>query len=101
MTKAPRTVGAAKARPGDAVPRAQSMSAGRVTRNPFLNFLRDMRRNTQGMSPIEVTQRGAEIWRNMTRAQKEPYCQMARQAERRPRRNRRRRKHRQRKRRRH
>lgn len=102
MTKAPtKTAGAANAKSDDAAPRAQTMSAGRVTRNPFLNFLRDMRKNTQGMSPIQVTRRGAEIWRNMTRAQKEPYCQMARQAERRPRRLHRRRRSRQRKRRRH
>ncbi|XP_050305129.1 protamine [Anthonomus grandis grandis] len=68
---------------------------GRITRNPFLNFLRDMRKNAQGMSPMELSMKGAEIWRGMTKSQKEPYCQLARQAaRRRRRRSRRRRRHR-------
>lgn len=54
--------------------------SGRVTRNPFLNFLRDMRKNVQGMSCQQLTLKGAEIWRNMSKIQKEPYRQMARKA---------------------
>lgn len=53
---------------------------GRVTRNPFLNFLRDMRKNVQGMSCKQLSSKAAEIWRNMSKIQKEPYRQMARKA---------------------
>lgn len=53
---------------------------GRVTRNPFLNFLRDMRKNVQGMSCKQLSLKAAEIWRNMSKIQKEPYRQMARKA---------------------
>ncbi|KAF7278610.1 uncharacterized protein LOC143190993 [Rhynchophorus ferrugineus] len=62
---------------------------GRVTKNPFLNFLREMRKRTQGLTPIEITTKGAEIWRSMTKHEKEPYCALAKQAARRGRRRRR------------
>ncbi|XP_030753114.1 protamine-like [Sitophilus oryzae] len=64
---------------------------GRITNNPFLNFLREMRKKTMGLSPTELSSKGAEIWRNMTKSEKEPYCLLARQARRRRKSRRRRR----------
>ncbi|KAL1496955.1 hypothetical protein ABEB36_007998 [Hypothenemus hampei] len=59
----------------------QVHKTGPITNNPFLNFLRDMRKNTstQGLNPMELSAKGGEIWRNMSVTQKEPYYQMARQ----------------------
>ncbi|KAJ8941577.1 hypothetical protein NQ314_010351 [Rhamnusium bicolor] len=69
--------------------------SGRVTRNPFLNFMRDFRKSNNGLKLTELTKRGAELWRKMNDRQKSPYCQLARQApKRRSRRRRRRRKRR-------
>lgn len=56
------------------------LRSGRITRNPFLNFLRDMRRNARGLSVTEVASKGAELWRKMDEQQKQPYHQLARQA---------------------
>ncbi|KAL1496956.1 hypothetical protein ABEB36_007999 [Hypothenemus hampei] len=57
----------------------QVHNVGPITNNPFLNFLRDMRKNTHGLSPTQLSAKGGELWRNMSVTQKEPYCQMARQ----------------------
>lgn len=56
------------------------LRSGRITRNPFLNFLRDMRRTARGLSITEVASKGAELWRKMDEQQKQPYHQLARQA---------------------
>lgn len=54
---------------------------GPITRNPFLNFLRDMRKAARsGMTITELTARGGELWRKMSSKQKKPYCELARQA---------------------
>lgn len=57
-----------------------TFKSGRITRNPFLNFLRDFRRSNGGLKLTELTRRGAEIWRKMNDRQKSPYCHLARQA---------------------
>lgn len=62
---------------------------GPITRNPFLNFLRDMRKAAHGMSITELASRGAELWRKMNAHQKKPYCELAKQAARTKRRRRR------------
>ncbi|KAF7278609.1 hypothetical protein GWI33_008179 [Rhynchophorus ferrugineus] len=62
--------------------------AGRITSNPFLNFLREMRKKTQGLTPMELSSKGAEIWRTMSKNEKEPYCALAKQVARRGRRRR-------------
>lgn len=56
------------------------LRSGRITRNPFLNFLRDMRKNARGLSITQVASKGAELWRKMDEQQKQPYHQLARQA---------------------
>lgn len=58
------------------------LRSGRITKNPFLNFLRDMRRNARGLSVTEVASKGAELWRKMDEQQKQPYHQLAKQARR-------------------
>ncbi|CAH1130780.1 unnamed protein product [Ceutorhynchus assimilis] len=63
---------------------------GRVTRNPFLNFLREVRKKCSGMGVLEISVKAGELWRKMSRNEKEPFLQMARQAPRRRRRRRRR-----------
>ncbi|KAJ8943237.1 hypothetical protein NQ318_009928 [Aromia moschata] len=60
--------------------------SGRITRNPFLNFMRDFRKSNNGLKLTELTKRGAELWRKMNERQKSPYCQLAKQAPRRRRR---------------
>lgn len=56
------------------------LRCGRITRNPFLNFLRDIRKNAKGLSITEVASKGAEIWRKMDDRQKQPYLQLAKEA---------------------
>ncbi|CAG9768866.1 unnamed protein product [Ceutorhynchus assimilis] len=58
----------------------QRLRRGRITRNPFLNFMRDVRKSIRGVSPLELSVKGAIIWRSMSQHEKEPYQQMARQA---------------------
>lgn len=53
---------------------------GRITRNPFLNFMRDFRRAHKGMKATDVVKHGAELWRKMSDRQKSPYCIQAKNA---------------------
>ncbi|CAH1110931.1 unnamed protein product [Psylliodes chrysocephalus] len=53
---------------------------GRVTRNPFLNFLRDVRRNAYGLTLYEIATKGADMWRKMDAKDKQPYCEQAKMA---------------------
>ncbi|XP_050078680.1 protamine-like [Anopheles maculipalpis] len=50
---------------------------GKQTRNPYLNFLRDYRRNNCHLSAVDVVRHGAEEWRRMTDEQKLPYVKIA------------------------
>ncbi|KAF7285475.1 hypothetical protein GWI33_010573 [Rhynchophorus ferrugineus] len=55
-------------------------SPGKITRNPFFNFLRDFRAANRGLSISEISQKGAEAWRNMKREDKIAYYKMAKEA---------------------
>ncbi|CAH0564045.1 unnamed protein product [Brassicogethes aeneus] len=79
---------------GNKKPPSKQMKSGRITKNPYLNFMRDFRRNHGGMNIIDLTKQGAEMWRNMTEKQKAPYFAQAKQAPRRYNRHKRRRRHR-------
>ncbi|XP_030757182.1 protamine-like isoform X2 [Sitophilus oryzae] len=53
---------------------------GKITRNPFLNFLRDFRKNNKGLKVTQLTKIGAKVWRNMNKREKSPYYRMAKEA---------------------
>ncbi|RZB39675.1 HMG box domain containing protein [Asbolus verrucosus] len=57
-------------------------------RNPFLNFIREFRKNNTGMKSSEVVSKAAEKWRNMNQSEKSPYCEQAKNAPKRKRRKR-------------
>ncbi|CAG9831277.1 unnamed protein product [Diabrotica balteata] len=59
--------------------------AGRVTRNPFLNFLRIFRKNAEGMSVKDIAIEGGNIWRKMDKQEKKLYLDQAKLAPYRPR----------------
>ncbi|GLV39484.1 hypothetical protein CBL_09629 [Carabus blaptoides fortunei] len=50
---------------------------GKITRNPFLNFLREYRKQCCSDSILQVAIDGAKEWNNMTAAEREPYIQQA------------------------
>lgn len=56
------------------------LRVGKITTNPFLNFLREMRKTSKNMSVTQVVSKGAELWRKMDPQQKQPYHQLAKQA---------------------
>lgn len=67
---------------------------GKITRNPFLNFLRAQRESSSAASILDISVEGASKWREMTPQQKCPYIAEAhhcprRKYKRRPRKNRR------------
>ncbi|KAM7355634.1 uncharacterized protein ACRADG_001636 [Cochliomyia hominivorax] len=43
---------------------------GPIVRNPYLNFLRQFRKQNCGLSPIETIQEGAKEWKRLTQAEK-------------------------------
>lgn len=52
----------------------------RITRNPFLNYLRDFRKsNNQKLNMTELAKRAATRWRSMTQNEKSPYVQLSNQ----------------------
>ncbi|GJQ73198.1 hypothetical protein Trydic_g13581 [Trypoxylus dichotomus] len=53
---------------------SKSHRPGRLTRNPFLNFLREYRRTHCNMSMIQIACEGAKEWRSMTDEQKQQYA---------------------------
>uniref|UniRef100_A0A182F4F2 HMG box domain-containing protein n=1 Tax=Anopheles albimanus TaxID=7167 RepID=A0A182F4F2_ANOAL len=59
---------------------------GRKSRNPYLNFLREFRRQNYHLSAVEVVRRGAAHWRQLTEEQRLPYVRIAFYAPMRPRR---------------
>ncbi|KAK9887791.1 hypothetical protein WA026_000105 [Henosepilachna vigintioctopunctata] len=60
-----------------------SRHVGVVTNNPFLNFMREFRARNRNLEVKEQLIKGAEQWRKMNDAQKQPYVELARQARRR------------------
>lgn len=56
---------------------AGSCNAGRVTINPWLNFLRHFRTMHCGIRQKELFQRAAQVWQNMSDVEKEPYREQA------------------------
>lgn len=63
-----------------------SRKRGRVTVNPFFNFLREVRTRPalEGKSARETSQIGAREWHQMTEDEKEPYRVMAKRYQARP-----------------
>lgn len=57
----------------------RTCNPGRMTNNPWLNFLRYFRTLCCGIRQTELFQRAAQAWRNMTEVEKEPYRQQAEQ----------------------
>lgn len=51
----------------------KSFRPGRVTRNPFLNFLRAQRETVHANSILDIAKEGAMKWREMTPVQKCPF----------------------------
>lgn len=51
--------------------------AGRVTRNPFLNFMREFRTAYWGIPAAQVVTLGAKEWKGLSEGQKAKYVQMA------------------------
>lgn len=57
------------------------LGAGKVYRNPFLNFLRDFRKSHKNkLDVVEITKRAAQLWRIMNERERSPYINMSRQA---------------------
>ncbi|CAH1953880.1 unnamed protein product [Acanthoscelides obtectus] len=56
--------------------------SGKVTINPFLNFVRDVRIKSEGLSVCEIARKAGRLWHRMSQEQKRPYYQMARKARR-------------------
>ncbi|KAF2901920.1 hypothetical protein ILUMI_04265 [Ignelater luminosus] len=56
------------------------LRVGRITRNPFLNFLREFRMQNDGLGIIASAEAAGAIWRNMTQDKKEPYRKQAENA---------------------
>lgn len=55
--------------------------AGKVFRNPFLNFLKDFRKSHRNkLDAVEITKRAAQLWRIMNEREKSPYINMSKQA---------------------
>ncbi|KAF2886943.1 hypothetical protein ILUMI_19230 [Ignelater luminosus] len=59
--------------------------AGKITRNPFFNFLREYRSKNCGMTVIALAKAAGAIWRKMDATQREPYCKLAQSAPKTPR----------------
>lgn len=53
---------------------------GKITRNPFLNFLRYFRKTSGGLPMAQVTKNAGKQWRTMTERDRSPYRNMARKA---------------------
>ncbi|KAJ3658867.1 hypothetical protein Zmor_010584 [Zophobas morio] len=51
-----------------------------LSRNPFLNFLRDFRNWNPRLASSQLMQKGAELWRSMSDRHKLLYCQLAKHA---------------------
>lgn len=49
------------------------MSPGPVQRNPFLNFLREYRKNNCGLTAIETVRQGAIAWKTLSKEEKFRY----------------------------
>lgn len=59
----------------------KKISSGKLTRNPFLNFLRDFRKSNRHKYDVcELTKRGARLWRGMTDKEKSPYVNLSKRA---------------------
>lgn len=56
------------------------LTEGKISRNPFINFLAEFRRNEKGIKPNEVMIRGAQLWRQMSASDKCHYYRLAKQA---------------------
>ncbi|KFB39787.1 hypothetical protein ZHAS_00007153 [Anopheles sinensis] len=56
---------------------AMTCNPGRKSRNPYINYLREFRRQNCHLSAVEVVRQGAERWRKMTDEQKLPYIRTA------------------------
>ncbi|XP_044255101.1 HMG1/2-like protein [Tribolium madens] len=73
------------------IAKKEPASEGKTTRNPFLNFVQEFRKNNRGIPAQEQVARAAEAWRKMSDNEKAPYYEMAKRApKRRKRRGRRR-----------
>ncbi|KAK5642935.1 hypothetical protein RI129_009102 [Pyrocoelia pectoralis] len=57
-------------------------NAGKISINPFLNFLRQYRMLSKCKLSKEVVREGAAVWRRMTVQEKEPHRNMAKRAQR-------------------
>lgn len=53
---------------------------GKITRNPFLNFLRYYRRVNRGRPVRKIVKEGAQMWKAMTERERSPYKNMAKKA---------------------
>ncbi|CAH1955361.1 unnamed protein product [Acanthoscelides obtectus] len=60
--------------------RPDTYKTGKITTSPFLNFVRDVRKNSKGLSICEIGSKAGKIWRNMTDEQKKPYYLLAKKA---------------------
>lgn len=53
---------------------------GKVSRNPFINFLAEFRASRKGVKMAELSKQAGRVWRNMSMESKAPYLQMAQNA---------------------
>lgn len=51
------------------------LNAGRISRNPYLNFLREFRKNSCGMTAIETVKMGAKAWKSLPKEKKLQYTE--------------------------
>ncbi|CAH1154213.1 unnamed protein product [Phaedon cochleariae] len=65
------------------VNKKKKFKTGKTTVSPFVNFLQKIKKTCQGMTPSQITSRGAEMWRKMDTKQKTLYTDLARQTRRR------------------
>lgn len=58
-------------------PVSDDLTLGKITRNPFFNFLREVRKCHQNESAKEIAVRGAEQWKRMSEKSKAKYIVQA------------------------
>ncbi|VEN40649.1 unnamed protein product [Callosobruchus maculatus] len=62
------------------IQKCEVYKTGPITVNPFLNFVRDVRKNAKGLSVCEIVSKAGRLWRRMNDEQKKPYYHLAKKA---------------------
>ncbi|EAT45562.1 AAEL003164-PA [Aedes aegypti] len=57
--------------------RRSTCRPGKMSRNPYINFLRDFRKKHCGLHPVQVIRMGAQAWNCLRDQERLPYIRMA------------------------